>query len=527
MLSREDIRIDTRALAVLRIGLGVLLIADILLRSRNFWYYYTDHGVLPWELVSKDPAIYSTASFPIWEITSHSAFVAVIFGAAFIAGILLVGGYKTRFVTVIAFLLVCAMDARNPYVLSYADNLFHFLFLWAIFLPLGERWSIDALNRDTEPRTVVESVWAAVILLQMIGMYLMNGFHKLQPNWSWSWDVTPMLFSLDHVTYSHTGLIETVVLPLEITSYGWLVLMLASPLLLFLRGHYRTLFVVMFMGAHIAMALTLRIGAFPYVAVVGLALFVSPETWTLIERYTGHIRGTSEIRNSIENHAGNLGQRLEQIEPSKEVQRTIRVRSVQLFIVMLLLTSVFIGAVFVGNQTGTWDTEHSAGEYANEALSVVGVHQPSWEFYASEPPFETNWYVFPAVTENGTYVDVFNERELSWDRPYEGSALNKQFDNSYRDRFFWGTLTEHGYEDDRGEHRHELRNAFVDHVCDTQIYNGEQITHVTMYRVNEEYTTETRLDRGSRSLEFIHIGDYSCGDKDLFVVADPPGDSAR
>ncbi|TKX52003.1 HTTM domain-containing protein, partial [Halorubrum sp. SS7] len=41
------VSVDPRALAAFRIGLGALLIADLLLRSRSLTAFYTDYGVLP------------------------------------------------------------------------------------------------------------------------------------------------------------------------------------------------------------------------------------------------------------------------------------------------------------------------------------------------------------------------------------------------------------------------------------------------------------------------------------------------
>ena len=39
--------IDTRSLAAFRISLGLLILADLALRSRNLRAFYTDFGVLP------------------------------------------------------------------------------------------------------------------------------------------------------------------------------------------------------------------------------------------------------------------------------------------------------------------------------------------------------------------------------------------------------------------------------------------------------------------------------------------------
>ena len=50
-LLQSVLRLDTRSLAVFRVGLGLLLLADILERSRNLTAHYTDAGVLPRSLL--------------------------------------------------------------------------------------------------------------------------------------------------------------------------------------------------------------------------------------------------------------------------------------------------------------------------------------------------------------------------------------------------------------------------------------------------------------------------------------------
>lgn len=66
--------------------MGLLLVVDIILRSRNFWYYYTDRGVVPYTVVSST-GYRVTVSFPIWELNSHYVVVAALFAVSFIVGV--------------------------------------------------------------------------------------------------------------------------------------------------------------------------------------------------------------------------------------------------------------------------------------------------------------------------------------------------------------------------------------------------------------------------------------------------------
>ncbi len=48
------VRIDTRTLAVFRIGVALLILANLLLRARNFSFFYTENGVVPQALATQN-----------------------------------------------------------------------------------------------------------------------------------------------------------------------------------------------------------------------------------------------------------------------------------------------------------------------------------------------------------------------------------------------------------------------------------------------------------------------------------------
>lgn len=53
-----------------------------------------------------------------------------------IAGVLLAIGYRTRLMTVVNFVLITSLQARNILVLHGGDVLMKLLCFWAMFLPL-------------------------------------------------------------------------------------------------------------------------------------------------------------------------------------------------------------------------------------------------------------------------------------------------------------------------------------------------------------------------------------------------------
>lgn len=500
MFSPDDVTIDTRALALLRIGLGTLLITDIILRSRNLSRYYTDNGVVPYTITQQYAGSFPTADLPIWAITSNDWLTIAIFITAALTGAVLITGYKTRITTITAFLLISAIDARNPFVLSYADLLFHLLFMWAIFLPLGERWSLDALRSQTPPRDVIATPWSALILAQMVFMYLSNAYHKLQPDWYWSPNVSPVLFTLDHVTFTQAAVIESFTLPLQIATYAWLTLMVTSPLLFFLRGHPRALFASLFITAHTGMAVTLRIGAFPYIAILGLLLFIPHTSWNTITATLPKSYRTRTVTYCTETGT-RINRFTAQFEPSRNTQQAL-VTTAKLTLAVIITAAIawvlIIGAV---NTTTTTDTSQTATEHITTTMHAFGVHQPEWKFYTANPPYNDTYYVFAATTQTGHDRDVYNNRALTFTRPYPDNTLHYQYQHSYRDRFYMSSLTATG-----PDATPELLRELAAHTCET----NPNTTNIRMYRVNEQITMETRLERENRTRTTEHLGDYSC-----------------
>src|SRR5262245_22417275 len=97
--------LDLRGLAMLRIALGVLLLWDIVSRSRFLADLYTDDGVLPRHLVS--------ARLPLCFLSGTAWYQAVVFAVGAVAAVTLILGYRTRVSTAIGWLVIGSIQSRN------------------------------------------------------------------------------------------------------------------------------------------------------------------------------------------------------------------------------------------------------------------------------------------------------------------------------------------------------------------------------------------------------------------------------
>lgn len=154
---KSRLSIDTRTLALFRILLGSVLLLDVILRLRNFWFFYTERGVVPQKIVLPSAStstldILLSRRFSLFFLSESWVLALLLFGALILVSVSLILGYRTTTVTVLAFLLLLSVHNRVPWLLNFGDHLFRIYLLGAIFLPLSRRYSVDSVLRDTNDR---------------------------------------------------------------------------------------------------------------------------------------------------------------------------------------------------------------------------------------------------------------------------------------------------------------------------------------------------------------------------------------
>jgi hypothetical protein len=516
------ISIDTRSLALFRMLAGTLVIVDVLLRARNFSFFYTDSGVVPLELATDVTPEYAIS---VYYLTSDPTIIAILFGVHLLVGIQLLVGYKTRIATILAFLFVISIHHRNPFILSFADTLFRLLLFWGIFLPLGDRWSVDAVHRDQPVRRSFAGIASGLALGQMVFMYELNGLHKTRSALWQSGEAAVLVMGLDEMSFLLGPILREFSLLLRVAGVTWFVLLLLSPVLLLLRGRARYLLAGAFAMVHLSFAVTLRIGAFPFVAVAGLLFFLQPTFWADLDRLRDWIGIDRQWYERLRTKLIATVVALPTFRASTaelDRYRVVGYRITMWLIVFGLLLSVLVLLPHAGLIMGDTD---EAEKVANEQLQTtpgtsqlyvladsVSVTQPGWTLFAPNPQTTDHYYVFPARTSSGETVDAYFDRPLSYERP--AKPLHRQFD-TYRERFYMNTLR-------RGEDIGDGRERLAAHICDRwPDSHDEELTHVNFYAVSEQVTLDT-LDRPAERERWTQLlGRYGCGENEPKEI-DPP-----
>ncbi|THE65547.1 HTTM domain-containing protein [Salinadaptatus halalkaliphilus] len=506
---RECVRVETRSLALFRILVALLILADLGLRSRNFSQFYTEDGLVPQSLATGMEHVNGVS---VYFLSTEPAVTAALFAVQALVAVALLVGYRTRIATVVSVVFVVSLDLRNPLVVSYADVLFAWLLFWAIFLPLGERWSVDAVHRDRPPRASVATLGSAAILGQMVTMYVVNGYHKTTSELWQTGEAAVLVLGLDDMTFLLADLVRSVPTVLQVGGLTWFVMLLGAWLLILLRGRARTAFVGLFLAGHLAFAVTVRIGAFAFVAIAGLLLFLQSSFWTDLEAVA---RWGGVPVAALESRLAGLERVAEVIPRPKRwlgIGSWLVTNPYKILLavgVVTLATLTILSALSAG---GIVETDAGPVETTTDGADAFVTHQTQWRIFAPQPRTTDRYYVFPAETESGEVIDVYNDRELSFERP-EGS-LEKQYD-TYRERFYMNSVS--------ADEPPGTADRLAERLCtEWNEANDDDLVTVNMYRVDESVTLETIDAPADRDRESTYFHWYSCDDSEPTTVASPP-----
>ncbi|MEC9308195.1 MAG: DCC1-like thiol-disulfide oxidoreductase family protein [Chloroflexota bacterium] len=284
---KEIFNLDLRSLALFRVALSSLIIIDLIQRCFDLKAHYTDLGVLPrWALTQ---GVGNRWHLSLHNITGMFEIEAIIFLIHGLVAFMLLLGFKTRWATIICWILIVSLHSRNPIILSGGDILLCVMLFWSIFLPLGSRFSIDhALDSGNGIYKKVNayfSVATMAVLIQIAVVYWFNWLAKLHPTWIEDYTAVYYAMSLDmYATKLGTALLGFPLL-MQAATWSTLWLELLGPLLLFSpikNGTFRIAVLIGFILLHLGIALTLNIGYFPAVSIIVWMLVIPGLFWDRI-----------------------------------------------------------------------------------------------------------------------------------------------------------------------------------------------------------------------------------------------------
>ncbi|MDG2407477.1 MAG: HTTM domain-containing protein [Pirellulales bacterium] len=274
-------RIDIRTLALFRVLISAIVLIDLGIRFGDLQTMYSDQGVIPVELIKNHFSF--TWRWSVFWIDGSIYFQATLFVLTALFVIALLIGFYTRIATIGSWILLTSLYNRVPYAVSGADTLLIILFFWAMFLPLGCCWSVDAWRGKptTSTEKTLFSGATIAILIQVFLLYFCTGCYKAiyhsQPG---------MLLqnTLEWADYNRPVGDWLLSFPTLLKIFSWTSIgfELLAPWLLFSpwktsKVRLWTLFGLV--ALHIGIELTLSVALFSYVAAAGFSLFLPSAFW--------------------------------------------------------------------------------------------------------------------------------------------------------------------------------------------------------------------------------------------------------
>ncbi len=262
-----------------RIALAVVLLVDLAIRARFLQANYAASGAMPAPLLAAMPPFYS-----LHGLSGSVAWQALLFAVAALFAVLLLVGWRTRWVAFGCWLLLVSLQYHNVLLLDGGDRMLRMLLLWSLFLPLGARLSLDA-RRMGRPETSAASVLSpasAALLLQLAILYFFGGIAKSGPEWHVTGTAIEMALGASY--WARPLGQELLAYPelLRLASPATVYWEIAAPLLLFVPRYtvaFRLLLLPTFWLFQLGLCVSIHLNLFPWISTLATLPFLPGRLW--------------------------------------------------------------------------------------------------------------------------------------------------------------------------------------------------------------------------------------------------------
>jgi len=487
--------IDLRSLACFRIGFACMLLWDLYGRAKTLRLHYTGEGAYPREL-----ALAMTPDSRLFHVFLWSDRVEVqgaLFAVFALLALALLLGWHTRLASVLSFVFLASLVRRNPYVCHTGDVWLKALGFWAMFLPLGARFSLDRLRSPWRaPRaTRVLSLATVGVTLQIALFYVMAGYLKSRYE---VWQRGDAVWVFTHVIeYTRPFGVWLGQYPAacRFFTFATLVVEGLAPFLLFVPLGTRWIragFCLVLAAFHLTLQATIHIGLFQLLCLVALALLWPGAAWDALARRVPAGLG-ARWRWLRDGWRARLGRaQVSDAPPPGALLRAGRTLSAA-FLVLVL------GVVFVSNANSAVKDPYDRADAGLVALPAVlddygrmASLVQSWNMFTDIDRLFFGWFLVLGQQEDGTFVDVLEQTPFREIRVPEHYAL---FFPNHNSRRYWRELTL----TDDGKPREYLQKPMCDYLAREWTAAGRPaLTHLAIYHVGRVPSREPENDQVKR-----------------------------
>lgn len=411
--------LDLRALAVFRILLGICLMLDMISRFSMSVDFYSDFGTLPRTVLIDQVELPWKMSLLMLNGSHYFSAALSLFGV--ISALFIIFGRYTRFFTFLGWILLCSFHARHPLVVHGGDNVIRMLFFWGFFLPLDKRWSVDSSSLQRSGDRFF-GPFNFGIIFQILFIYSFTFLYKWDPAWHSNFTAFYYAMNLDMFTTTLGRYLLNFPQLLSFLTFMTLWLEgLGTLFILCTHKYSRRLLVLIFIGLHVGIELTMNLGLFPLACITAWTIFLDTELLDSISSFL------PKLRLKFLNKFRVL--RLVLLEGFNDLEFTGK----KSIIATVLLTTI----IFAWNLEGLGVFKRfDIRSPVNEFVFALQLNQ-QWNMFAPSPTKNDGYFVVEGTLRNGSVVDPLTEDKPLFVQPkdfsssYRNAAWNKYLLNLY------------------------------------------------------------------------------------------------
>lgn len=377
----------------MRIGISIVLIIDLLIRSLSIKAFFTDEGVLPISILKQYH--WNEFYFSFHTIQGDLWWQILLFILNGVAVILLLIGYRTRLLTFICWTFLVSLQNRNPFILQGGDDLLRLTLLFGVFLPWGERYVIQQPVRSSNTYLSLSSIG---YMLLVSSVYFFSALLKTSPEWHSEGTAIYYALSLDQIRLPIGTLIYPYPTCLKILTFTVYYIELIAPLLFVFPfpKKIKLIGIILIALLHIGISVSIYVGLFFLIGLV-----------TLTGLMPGFIMDWFEQKMKIN------------LPTNKEIQNIHSTHFIlDLFhIFKNTFISFIISYCLILNMSGLQWFRYGLNSNVLGFGSILRLEQ-NWGMFSPYILKEDGYYVFSGLNKNNNSIDIkHNSKTTSFSKP--------------------------------------------------------------------------------------------------------------
>lgn len=369
----------------MRMAIGTVLLADIIIRATALRAHYTEEGVLPvWLLLKFDD---KPLRWSFHYLNDSFVYESILFFIHGLLALLLIAGYRTRLITILSWIFLISLQNRNPFIQQSGDDLLRMVLFWGIFLPWGNYYSVDS-SKNPSGSIRHFSIAAFGYMVLIASVYIFSAVLKDSPEWRSEGTAIYYALSLDQIKvglgdylYQYPGLMKF------LTLFVFYYLEIIAPLLIIIPYKNQTLRSIAALSIiclHIGIGSTLYVGLFFVIGISSSLGLLSKANMDWIERKFG----ISKIYFSTAYFSVNQNKAIKYISSA-----------------FLLIVFLFC---FIMNLSNISSFKYALSDKAVYLGNAFKLDQ-FWGMFSPHIYKTDGWYVYRGIRKDGSDYDIYND----------------------------------------------------------------------------------------------------------------------